>query len=328
VTAPSPSSASLRRRIEARLGEAGYAPQEPMVVAMRKPELGEIVINHGCTTAALPLRADTVAYAASLSKQVTAACLALLVERGAVTLESTLAEWLPELPDWATSVRVRHLVHHTAALPADADIDAAATRGGLDRTTGGVIASLASTLRLAHEPGTRFAYSNAGYVCLAVLIQRAAGQPLPHFADEHLFEPIGMSRTCFWPGPGPAPREASPLTPQRPAPLSLGDGGLWSTADDLLRWARCLNNDELGISQLLQTPGHLDDQTPLDYAWGTGIRAHSGNRLYRHGGAWANLRVMLTRAPELDLSLVSIATADDTERRVVLTNGLLDLLIG
>jgi hypothetical protein len=137
-----------------------------------------------------------------------------------------------------------------------------------------------------------------------------------------------MSRTCFWSGPEPAPPGSVPRTPPRPAPLSQGDDGLWSTVQDLLRWARCLNEDELGTSQLLQTPGRLDDGTPLDYAWGTGIRAHAGNRLYRHGGGWASLRAMLTRAPELGLSLVIVATADDTERRVALRNGLLDLLIG
>jgi CubicO group peptidase (beta-lactamase class C family) len=325
----SQSSAGLHRRIEAALRDAGYGPEEPVVVGVLAPDIGELVVSRGSAATRELLSLDTVVYTASLSKQVTAACLALLVQRGAVNLDSALIEWIPELPKWAGSVRVRHLVHHTAALPIDTKVDASGTgHGDEDRMTDGVIASLASVPALTYQPGTRFAYSNAGYVCLGVLVQRAAGERLPDFARRHLFEAIGMSRSCFWSGPEPAPPGAAPLTPARPAPLSLGDGGLWSTARDLLRWSRCLNDDELGISDVLQTPGRLDDGTPIDYAWGLGVRARADHPVYRHGGAYANLRTLLTRVPGLGLSLLTIATADETERRGPLNAALLDHLIG
>jgi hypothetical protein len=102
---------------------------------------------------------------------------------------------------------------------------------------------------------------------------------------------------------------------------------MWSTATDLLRWCRCLDDDLFGISALLQTPGHLDDATPLDYAWGIGVRRHAGSRVYRHGGAWADARSVLVRSPERRVDLVAIATGDRTERRVGLADALLDLLL-
>jgi CubicO group peptidase (beta-lactamase class C family) len=77
-----------------------------------------------------------------------------------------------------------------------------------------------------------------------------------------------MNTTRYWPGPEPVPPGAAPLAAPHPAPLSLGDGGVWSTASDLVRWGQALNADELGISPLMETPGSLDDGTPLDYAWG------------------------------------------------------------
>lgn len=155
-------------------------------------------------------------------------------------------------------------------------------------------------------------------------MERAAGQPLPQFAQRQLFAPLAMVDTCYWRGPDPTPPGAAPLAFPHPAPLSLGDGGVWTTASDLLRWSQALNADELGISTLMQTPGCLDDGTPIDYAWGIGVRSHAGHRVYRHGGGWPGLRAAQARIPDLDLSMVLIAVADDTERRVDLLNSLLD----
>jgi hypothetical protein len=101
---------------------------------------------------------------------------------------------------------------------------------------------------------------------------------------------------------------------------------VWSTVRDLLRWSQALNGDELGISPLVQAPGCLDDGTPVGYAWGAGVRSHHGYRVYRDGGRWPGLRALLARIPDLDQSLVIIALADDSERRVELAASMLDLV--
>ncbi|YCK42745.1 serine hydrolase domain-containing protein [Actinomadura sp. ATCC 39365] len=264
----------------------------------------------------------TVLYAASLSKQMTAACAALLVRDGALDMESPLSRWLPELPGWAGAVRIRHLVHHTAALPADAEIDA--LQGAADRTTPGVLAALTRFPALDRPPGTAHAYSNAGYVCLAAVLERASGLPLPDLAHRRLFAPLGMTGTRCWPGPEPMPEGAAPLVRPRPAPLSLGDGGVWTPLADLLRWSQALNADELGVSPLMQTPGRLDDGTPIDYAWGMGVRSYAGHVVYRHGGGWTGLRALQARIPALDISIALTATRDDTDRRIPLLDALLD----
>ena len=322
------SSASLDRCVADLVAEVGYRPEEPLVVGVRLPQFGEYFFTQGWARTGSPLAHDTVLYTASLSKQITAACLALLVQQGVLHVDSVLGRWLPELPGWASSVRLHHLLHHAGGLPGDTEIDTACLAAGqIDRTTEGVLTSLASFPHLSAESGSRFAYSNAGYVCLAVVIERAARQPLPAFAHEHLFDPLGMSRTRYWPGPAPHPPGAAPLMPRHPAPLSLGDGGVWSSAKDLLRWCQALNDNELHLTDLVQSPGHLGDGTPTGYAWGMGVRTHIGQLIYRHGGGWQSLRALLTRAPAAGLSLVTIALADDTERRIPLTDNLLGRLI-
>jgi CubicO group peptidase (beta-lactamase class C family) len=281
-------------------------------------------VVQGSTAAGEPLSAATLVYTASLSKQFTAACAALLARDGLLDIDSALSRWLPELPAWARAIRLRHLVHHTAGLPADTGIDTRMASGHLDRTTHAIISTLCHFPHLPRRPGTGYEYSNAGYACLAAAMQRATGRPFPDLARQRLFGPLGMHDTLFWAGPQPTPPKGAPLSAVHPAPLSLGDGGVWSTANDLMRWNQAMNADTLGIATVLQTPGRLDDGTNLDYGWGIGIRTHRGYTVYRHGGGWPGLRLLLARIPALQAGLLIIAPADDTERRVALANTLLD----
>ncbi|MER7424694.1 serine hydrolase domain-containing protein [Nonomuraea rubra] len=295
-------------RLERLVRQAGYGGDEPLVVGLQRHREPPIFHVQGLTP-------GTPVYAASLSKQMTAALIALLAREGVLDVDGPLSGHLPELPAWAGGVTPRHLLHHLAALPADSVVDAVLTG---DRTSEGVLRALTGFAALPGVPGTAYAYSNAGYVCLAAAAERAAGRPLPDLARDRLFAPLSMPGTRFWPGPAAAPPGAAPLSPRHPAPLSLGDGGVWSTAADLLRWGQALNADELGVSELLHTPGRLADGTRTGYAWGVGLRSHAGHRVHRHGGGWPGLRAQHARLPDLGWSIVLLATADDTERHIEL----------
>ena len=303
--------------IAALLPAAGYRAQDPIVVGVRQGSAPAAFAHQGRLTA------DTVVYTASLSKQVTAACAALLVRQGRLDTESTLARWMPELPAWAGSVRVRHLIHHTSGLPEVADFDEL-HRAGVDRTTARIIGALKNVDELAVHPGSEHRYCNAGYVCLAVAVERAAGRPLPAFAREHVFGPLGMRDSRYWSGPAAHPPGAAPLDPAFPAPLSLGDGGMWSTARDLMRWNQALDRDELGVSALLHTPGCLDDGSPLPYAWGVGVE----EGVHRHGGRWAGLCAQLVRLPGRGAGFVILTLDDDEDRMTALAAALIDELTG
>jgi CubicO group peptidase (beta-lactamase class C family) len=305
------------------IARAGYCASESVLVATQRAGEPIEVISQGAVRA--PLTISSRVYMASLSKQIVGACAALLVRAGRLDINAALTRWLPELPRWAGDVRLRHLLHHTAGLPDDRHIDAALTAFE-DRSTEAVVAALTRMSSPARPPGTTFTYSNVGYVCLALAVERAAGQALAAFARDRVFVPLGMHDTLFWPGPDPMPPASIPLTHRHPAPLSLGDGGMWSTAFDILRWSRAINEDVLGISELLQTPGHLDDGRPLDYGWGVGVRTHNDYLVYRHGGGWPGIRLLHARAPGPGIGLLIVALDDDTERRVVLAEALLDTL--
>jgi CubicO group peptidase (beta-lactamase class C family) len=301
---------------------AGYGADEPLMIGVQRDGAPPVSLTSGRAAAGEPLTAESIVYTASLSKQITAACAALLVQQGRLDTEATLARWMPELPAWAATVRLRHLISHTSGLPEGVEFHDL-HRAKLDRTTAGVIRALVRRDHLVSTPGTRYRYCNAGYVCLAVIIERAAGRPLPDFAREHVFTPLGMARTRYWAGPEPHPPRAVPLDPQYPAPLSLGDGGVWSTTPDLIRWNHALERDELGVSGLLQTPGRLDDGTQIDYAWALDVREHAGRRIYRHGGRWAGLSTQLVRLAGRRSSFVIIALDNDEDRTATLATAMI-----
>ncbi len=239
------------------IASCGYGPHEPLVVA-----INDRIHTQGCTRTGAPVTADTVTYLASLSKQFTAACVAILAADGRLDVETSAAEFVPRLPP---AIRVRHLLHHTAGLPPDVVVTG-------DRTSDGILAALPT---FDATPGIRYAYSNVGYVCLARIVETVCGAPIGDFARTAVFDPLGMHDTR--------------------------------------------------ISDLLQTPGWLDDGTAVDYAWGMGVRSVRGHVAYRHGGGWPGTRSMLVRVPAEDLTIVVLALADDTERRVALTDALLSL---
>jgi CubicO group peptidase (beta-lactamase class C family) len=306
---------SLVPVIRDRALAVGYRPDEQLVVGVLRPGMPHVFLTQSGPTE------QSLIYCASLAKQVTAACIAMLARTGDVFLDGSIWEWLPELPPWARGIKVRHLVHHKAGLPFEVDVHEP------DRTTSGVLHALGLFPHLAHEPGEHFDYSNPGYVCLGEIVRRASGEPLPLFAHRMLFKPLGMEHTGFWAGPEPAPPGAVPLDPPRPAPLSLGDGGMWSTAEDLLRWCEGLNDDRLGLAVQLQKPGRLDNGRVLEYAWGMGVHEHDGHTVYRHGGAWGGVRSLLVRVPDRSLGIVLFAIGDDTERRIALADAVLDKVL-
>lgn len=313
--------------LPAAVAKAGFSPRDALVVATEVDGVATDLVSQGAAADGALVGPDAVVYTASLSKQVTATCAALLVQDGALGVEDPLRRWLPELPAWAEGVRVRHLVHHTSGLPDVCGFDELEALGR-DRTTEAVMTALAGVAGPEVPPGAAFRYCNAGCVALARVVERAAGQTLEDLAGQRVFAPLGMDRTRFWRGPGRQPPGAAPTTPGLPAPLSVGDGGMWSTAEDLLRWNRALREDALGTSARVHAPGHLDDGTALDYAWGVDVRDHGGTLVHRHGGLWAGVSTQLLRVPSRRSSAAVLVLDDDDARTAALADAVLDHLIG
>lgn len=313
--------------IERLIVAAGYDSSTLVAVGVSSPST-TVLAAHGKGAGGRFLDCDAVGYAGSLAKQITGACAALLAQDGMFDVEAPIADWLPELPRWAGTIRVRHLIHHTAGLPSTEVVWTQMDRSGeSDWTSDGVIDALSMIDELEQQPGTTYAYSNVGYVCLARILERLSGNDLATFAQKHFFGPLQMRTTTLWSGSASPPTAASAQPWRSPAPLSIGDGGLWTSVSDLLRWNEALLADTAGVAATLHTTGALDDGTPLDYAWGVRVFRIDGKRVESHGGSWEGATAKLVRLPDLGVSFAALARDGSVERMTALSSSLQDELL-
>jgi CubicO group peptidase (beta-lactamase class C family) len=269
------------------IDRAGYAPDAVIaVVAVNRDGTltgharGELADGRAMSTA-------TRVYGASQTKQIIAMCAARLVAEGRLDPDAPVARWFPDWPAWAERVRFRHLVHHLSGMPEEETLLARMGELGYEgRTSDGMLAAIATFPELAAEPGERYEYSNIGYVTMGRIIERITATPLPAYVNDVVFAPLSMSGSLLWEGPEPYPAGAVPLDPDYPTPHSLGDGGMWTTAEDFVRWIRAMNADRFGVRTLMTQTMSLNDGTPEDYAWAIRVSAQNGIDVCSYGGAW------------------------------------------
>jgi CubicO group peptidase (beta-lactamase class C family) len=170
--------------------------------------------------------------------------------------------WLPELPPAASSVTLRHLLSHTSGLPDYEDLmDPADSRQVHDAD---VLALLAREDRLDFTPGTAYRYSNSGYALLALIVGRASGQDFATFLQQRIFGPLHMTHTvAHQDGVDTVTARAYGYswldgrwqrTDQSTTSAVLGDGGIYSSLDDLARWDAALYDDRLRSARPPQPP--------------------------------------------------------------------------
>ncbi len=197
-----------------------------------------------------PMGRDTVFDLASLTKPIaTATSIAILAERGLVSLDAPAATYVPAFGRYGKgNITLRHLLTHTSGLPAETSLSS------FDRGRGAAMANVYDLL-LKVRPGEKFLYSDAGFLVLEEVIRKVTGEELDAFTRTNIFEPLAMRETAFRP---------EGLLRERAAPTELRDGGwiqgdvhdprawklggvaghagLFSTAADLSRFARMLLN--------------------------------------------------------------------------------------
>lgn len=248
---------------------------------------------------------------ASVSKQFTAAAVLLLVDDGVVDLDGPVRQWLPELPPVADGVTVRHLLTHTSGLVDYEEVMEPDPPEQLRDAD--VLSILAGVDRAYFPPGSDYRYSNSGYALLALLVERASGMDYPDFLQARIFQPLGMDGTLAYTREGPAVRDRAyghslvdggwVRTDQSSTSAVLGDGGVYSSIDDLARWDAALYDDRLlpdRLRTLAFTPATPTDDPDVQYGFGWRI---TGDRLW-HSGETMGFRNVLVRWPEQRLTVV------------------------
>lgn len=299
---------------------------------------GEPVVRRGVGLADLeagaPVTPATNFRLASVSKQFTAAAVLLLAQDGRLRLDDPVRRWLPGLPASADGVTLHHLLSHTSGLHDYEDLMAPDFEGQvrdadvLCLLAGGAPCAATAAIPAApyFPPGSAYRYSNSAYALLALVVERASGQRYPDFLRERIFAPLGMANTlAYVNGYNQVPNRAYGhsadgdgwrRTDQSTTSAVLGDGGIYSSIDDMARWDAALYDDRLlsdasralAFSAQTTTPTGEPDVAAYGYGWRL-----DGHGLAWHSGETMGFRNVILRWPAQRLTVLLLSNRNDPE---------------
>jgi CubicO group peptidase (beta-lactamase class C family) len=265
----------------------------------------------------LPATPATNYRLASVTKQFTAAAILLLAQDQKLTVDDPVTRWLPSLPAAADGVTIRHLLTHTSGLIDYEDVMEGITVPLRDAD---VLRLLEKHDRLNFRPGSGYRYSNSGYALLALIVERASGQTFAAFLHNRIFMPLGMSNTvALEEGISTVANRAYGYslatdgwkrTDQSLTSAVLGDGGVYSSIDDLARWDAALNGTLILSAESLRqafTPATDTDVAGAQYGFGWFLK---DGGMY-HTGETIGFRNAIVRDPARRLTVVILTNRNE-----------------
>jgi CubicO group peptidase (beta-lactamase class C family) len=280
-----------------------------------------------------PNTLDTPFRIASLSKQFTAAAIFRLDAQEKLSIDDPVHRYLPEFAEAPyRDITIHHLLTHTSGLPRSPKNTLDSLRwAAMSKAATPVedYVRLAAKTPLEFEPGADYQYSNFGYRVLAALIAQVTGREYADYMEEEVFRPLGMndSGVARVTRPPSEARVAEGLTQWRLPFASqprfangengrnygagYGSGGIYTSANDLLRWDRVLAGDEF-LSD--RQKSRLFQPIHGNYACGWIVKKSDlDGRLYQmHNGANEGFFSQMMRLPEDDLVIIAVGNVDDT----------------
>ena len=284
---------------------------------------GVLVYEHGYGMAnldeGLALSPTSAFYIASTSKQFTAASILLLAADGKLSLDDNVRKYIPELPDYGTPITIRNLINHTSGIRDYLGLlSLGAGRAENVMSDDDIIALIARQKSLNFKPGSEYSYSNSGYFLLGQIVKRVTGTSLAAFAESRIFRPLGMVHTHFHDNRLQTIHHRVIGYDQTRSGFAIdyygnfqgvGDGGLWTTVEDLALWDKNFYNPIVGGPALLQQQlmrGRLTSGDTLAYASGLMLGRYRGLPTVSHGGAFMGYRTELLRFPEQRFSVICL----------------------
>ena len=272
---------------------------------------GESNIEHH-----VPVTASTMFQSGSVGKQFTSAAVMLLVEEGKLGLGDSITKYFPAAPASWRGITVRHLLTHTSGIP-DYTTDAMDYRRDY---TEDELAQMAFGLTPEFPPGSRWNYSNTGYVLLGIIIHKASGKFYGDVLRERVFTPLGMSTARVISEEDIIPNRAAGYRLARgelknqewvaPKLNTTADGSLYLSLQDYIAWDRGLRAKKILSPEnwaTVYTPVTLTSGKRYPYGFGWSIDTVAGQLRIHHGGAWQGFQTYISRYIGDDMTIVALS---------------------
>ena len=271
----------------------------------------------------VPVKPETVFQSGSVGKQFTATAVMMLVEEGKVVLDDPLTRYFPDAPATWKEVSVRELLSHTAGFgdyPEKFDFRKDWTEDELLKLVEGI--------PLAYPPGTKWDYSNLGFLTLGILIHRVTGEFYGDFLQQRIFHPLDMQTTRIISEADIVPNRAAGYrlvkgelkNQEWVAPMvnTTADGSLYFSIVDLAKWDAALYTEKLlkrpSLDQMW-TPAKLKNGQPNKdgYGFGWSIEDRHGHHVIGHNGAWQGFKTAIARYVNDQLTVVVLANLEQAK---------------
>lgn len=261
---------------------------------------------------------------ASVSKQFTAMAIMILADRKKLSFDDPITKFFPEFPSTGKKITIRHLLNHTSGLIAYEDI--------IPKDTTIPVLDI-NVLRLLQEqkttyftPGSQFRYSNTGFAFLALIVEKASGQTFASFLKDNIFEPLHMDNTlAYEAGISTVPHRTFGYsdkdggfakTDQSLTSSVLGDGGVYSSVNDLYKWDQALYTTKLVSKKIFNeayTAGPSTEHDGIKYGFGWYISEYRGLRNIYHTGDSIGFRTYLSRFPDQKFTVIILSNHHDVK---------------
>lgn len=272
-----------------------------------------------------PVTPSTSFRLASVTKQFTAMSVMILAERKKLSYDNTLTHFFPDFLSLDKKITVSHLLNHTSGLIAYEDVMPETTTVPL--LDNDVLALLKKKDSTYFAPGAEYRYSNSGYALLALIVEKASGMSFAQFLRQNIFAPLQMtSSVAYEKGISIVPNRAYGYslrdsldeksfirTDQSMTSSVLGDGGIYSSTEDLFKWDQSLYTTKLVNSTTLDqafTPNILPDGKNSEYGFGWRIGTYRETRCLHHSGSTIGFRNEIQRYPEKRFSVIVLTNRD------------------
>ena len=273
---------------------------------------------------------------ASFTKQFTAMCIMLLVHDGKLRYDDRLTDIFPEFPAYGKAITIRNLLNHTSGLPDYEDLLTAQYPNVPDEQIpqihdAGVLKLLEQQNAGKFSPGSKWQYSNSGYVVLGLVVEKVSGKSFGQFLHDRIFMPLHMTNTlAYEKGKNEVPHRAYGHTKEKhgwretdqsSTSATLGDGGIYTSIDDLAKWDRALREHSLLSEAEMRPalvpvqptagPAESDNGKPVSYGFGWFLDPYKGHRRMWHDGETMGFRTTIQRFTDDDLTVIVLANRTD-----------------
>jgi CubicO group peptidase (beta-lactamase class C family) len=302
-----------------RLDQPGFA-----VVVVKEGQVAyQQVFGLACQEHAVAITPKTVFNIATAAQPFVGMAVAMLEKQGKLSLEDDLRKYIPEVPDFPSPVKLRHLLYQTSGLRDWLPVLQLSGREKDEMTLEQVLKIVKAQKQPVFPPGDRFQYSNTNYDLLAEIIKRATGRPFSDWTWENIFKPLKMTRTQFRDNCRSIFDDQAfsyNFTRQEYLRgidnLSLtGSHSLFASISDLAKWLLNLETGQVGgkdIFAKMFSAGLLNNGQSSGFGYGLKIEPRPGRRQVSQTGTWAGSGAALAYFPEQKFGFIVLANWDYT----------------